>query len=342
MVSYRDSLVGDILGAYEQAFRFDIVAKDEASDIESEAPLEGMVEVLLSKEMKERIRALWSKALIVKVYGRTVGYNYLTFKINALWNPMARMTCVDLGKDFFLIKFNVEEDYDKVLRGGPWFISGHFLAIKPWEPYFKAYFKASEAKFSLVAVGRLGHIQENSCYQVKSPEMVFVGEEACTPMPKKNQEEEKIEANYGAWMLVTRRKNLVRNGLVGPKPQEKGQTSSREHHLEGELRVDHTEKIVEGESNTLSRIDGNTKAGLNTDLAFLSNGMEGIEMTKQYHKKGEESHKFQGSSHLAYGEFPNYEAVPNTHPIQEVRPSGNMLGGYFRDPEVRLCGNWNG
>ncbi|KAK7833039.1 beta-fructofuranosidase [Quercus suber] len=36
---------------------------------------------------------------------------------------------------------------------------------------------------------------------------------------------------------------------------------------------------------------------------------------------GEESHKFQGSSHLAYGEFPNYEAVPNTHPIQEVRPS---------------------
>lgn len=36
----------------------------------------------------------------------------------------------------------------KVLCGGPWFISEHFLAIKPWEPYFKA----SEASFSLVAV----------------------------------------------------------------------------------------------------------------------------------------------------------------------------------------------
>ena len=107
-----------------------------------------MVEVTLSKETKERIKAPWSKALIVKVYGRTVGYNYLTFKINALWNPTVRMTCVNLGKDFFLIKFSAEEDYDKVLHGGPWFIGGHFLAIKPCEPYFKA----SEAKFSSVAV----------------------------------------------------------------------------------------------------------------------------------------------------------------------------------------------
>ena len=68
--------------------------------------------------------------------------------------------------------------------------------------------------------------------------------------------------------------------MVGPKPQGKGQTSSREHHLEGELHVEHTEKIVEGESNTLSRTNGNTKADLNTDLASSSNGIEGIEMTK--------------------------------------------------------------
>ena len=65
--------------------------------------------------------------------------------------------------------------------------------------------------------GRLGHRQENCCYQVKTPETTTVGEEACTSMPKKNQVEEKIEANYGAWMLVIRRKNLVRNGRnIGP------------------------------------------------------------------------------------------------------------------------------
>nr|XP_023914204.1 uncharacterized protein LOC112025751 [Quercus suber] len=98
-----------------------------------------MVEAPLSKETKARKRAPWSKALIAKVYDRTV---------NTLWSPRAKMDCVDLGKDFFLIKFNDNEDCDKVLRGGPWFIGEHFLAIKPWEPYFKAL----EALFTSILV----------------------------------------------------------------------------------------------------------------------------------------------------------------------------------------------
>ena len=108
--------------------------------------IKGIVEVKLSKETFPQIRAPWSKALIVKVYGRTV--NYLTFKINVLWKPMAKLDCVNLGKDFFFIRFSSNEDYDKVLKGGPWFVGEHFLAIKQWEPYFKA----SEAKLSSVAM----------------------------------------------------------------------------------------------------------------------------------------------------------------------------------------------
>ena len=118
---------------------------EEDSDDELEDLVEGMVDVRLSKETKSHIRAPWAKALIVKVYGRTVGYNYLTFKLNTLWKPIAKMDCVDLGKDYFLIKFSENSDYDKVR---PWFTGEHFLAIKPWEPYFKA----SEASFLAVAV----------------------------------------------------------------------------------------------------------------------------------------------------------------------------------------------
>ncbi|XP_050277862.1 uncharacterized protein LOC126719336 [Quercus robur] len=149
IISYKDSLVGDIPGAYEQAFKFDKDWKEEyESDTELEPLLEGMVEVNLSKETKAHIRAPWSKALIVKVYGRSIGFNYLTFKINALWKPKAKMDCVNLGRDFFLIRFSCIDDYDHVLREGPWFIGEHFLAIMPWEPYFKA----SKAKLSSVAI----------------------------------------------------------------------------------------------------------------------------------------------------------------------------------------------
>nr|POF14406.1 hypothetical protein CFP56_66316 [Quercus suber] len=68
LVSYKDSLVGDIHGAYEQAFKF---SKDWEEDYESETEMEplreGMAEVKLSKETKARIRAPWLRALIVKV-----------------------------------------------------------------------------------------------------------------------------------------------------------------------------------------------------------------------------------------------------------------------------------
>ncbi|XP_075633942.1 uncharacterized protein LOC142606488 [Castanea sativa] len=49
------------------------------------------------------------------------------------------MDCINLGNDYFLFKFYNSDDYDKVLKGGPWFVEKLFLAIKPWEPYFRAF-----------------------------------------------------------------------------------------------------------------------------------------------------------------------------------------------------------
>lgn len=71
------------------------------------------------------------------VYGRTVGFNYLNTKILALWKPIGRIDCINLEKDFFLIRFSIKEDHDMVLRKGPWFIGENFLFIRPWEPNFK-------------------------------------------------------------------------------------------------------------------------------------------------------------------------------------------------------------
>ena len=107
---------------------------------------EGMAEVKLSKETKSHIREPWSKALTVKVFGRTMSFSYLTFKVNSLWKLVARMDCVNLGNN--LISFSCNDNYDRVLKGGPWFVGEHFLAIRPWEPYFKA----PEARLSSVAL----------------------------------------------------------------------------------------------------------------------------------------------------------------------------------------------
>lgn len=87
-------------------------------------------------------------ALIVKVYGRTVGFNFLHSRIHSLWKLAGHLDCVDLGHDFFLIRFSVKEDFEAVLKKGPWFVGEHFLSIRPWDPNFKL----STANILLVAV----------------------------------------------------------------------------------------------------------------------------------------------------------------------------------------------
>lgn len=67
--SFRDKLIGDILGAYTQAFYFgDNMEDDEGSDEEVKNLREGLVVVKFSKDFKQQIRTPWTRALIVKVY----------------------------------------------------------------------------------------------------------------------------------------------------------------------------------------------------------------------------------------------------------------------------------
>ena len=91
--------------------------------MEAEATIEvireGFAVVNLSKETKQRIRANWTNALILKVYGRPVGFNYLHSRIHSLWKPTGRLDYVDLGCEFFLIHFSCREDHDMVLKKGP-------------------------------------------------------------------------------------------------------------------------------------------------------------------------------------------------------------------------------
>lgn len=58
-----------------------------------------------------------------------MGYNFLHAKLLSLWKPSRRLDMVDLGRDFFLLRFAVMDDLELVLRKGPWFIGENFLSI---------------------------------------------------------------------------------------------------------------------------------------------------------------------------------------------------------------------
>ena len=72
----------------------------------------------------------------MKVYGRSDGFKYLHNRLLSLWKPAGRLDYVDLGNGFFLTRFYLREDFETVLKRGPWFIGEFFLSIRPWEPNF--------------------------------------------------------------------------------------------------------------------------------------------------------------------------------------------------------------
>lgn len=136
--SFKERLIGDIPGAYTQAFSFrDTMEDDEESDEEVENLREGLVAVRFSRGLKKQIRTPWTRALIVKVYGRSVTLSFLHNRLLSMWKPAGRLDCVDLGHGFFLTRFYLRDDYEAKLKKGPWFIGEHFLSIRPWEPNFR-------------------------------------------------------------------------------------------------------------------------------------------------------------------------------------------------------------
>lgn len=70
-------------------------------ELDTSSLREGLAAMRLSDDLKQKIMSPWSRALIVKVYGRMVGFNFLQQKISTLRKPKGKLDSVDLSKDFF-------------------------------------------------------------------------------------------------------------------------------------------------------------------------------------------------------------------------------------------------
>ncbi|XP_016173927.1 uncharacterized protein LOC107616489 [Arachis ipaensis] len=92
-------------------------------------------EELTEKSMKS-LRNPWWECLIVKLLGRRISLAVLTRKLEALWSKMGSIDVINIGNDFFIVRFFLQEDLDFALTGGPWKIFYHYLSIRFWQPDF--------------------------------------------------------------------------------------------------------------------------------------------------------------------------------------------------------------
>lgn len=45
--------------------------------------------------------------------------------------------CLDLGLGYYVVKFELANDFMKVLTEGPWKIMDHYLSVQRWKPDFR-------------------------------------------------------------------------------------------------------------------------------------------------------------------------------------------------------------
>jgi hypothetical protein len=92
--------------------------------------------IKLSKREEARIQKPWRQGLIVKLFGRRIGYKALENRLKQMWVRKGVITIIDLGKDYFLVYFSNEEDYTRAQEDGPWLIYDHYLIVREWSPNF--------------------------------------------------------------------------------------------------------------------------------------------------------------------------------------------------------------
>ncbi|EOA14396.1 hypothetical protein CARUB_v10027591mg [Capsella rubella] len=94
----------------------------EFPDVEDGEPV-----FTVGQEVVEAMSGLWKQCMIVKVFGKNISIAAMSRKLNELWKPRGAMHVLDLPRQFFMVRFEIEEEYLEALTGGPWRVFGSYL-----------------------------------------------------------------------------------------------------------------------------------------------------------------------------------------------------------------------
>ncbi|KAL4273588.1 hypothetical protein GQ457_13G013000 [Hibiscus cannabinus] len=133
--SFRDKLLGRSGASTESTAIPDLDVEVREEDVRI-GEANGMPEIWFSNRVHDAIDAKLEKSMIIRLLDRAIGYRALRNRIMALWSPSGEINLIDLDNGYYLVRFAMEEDFNKVLKGGPWVIYGSYLTVQPWHQFF--------------------------------------------------------------------------------------------------------------------------------------------------------------------------------------------------------------
>lgn len=133
-VSFRDKVLGN-KQAPPVRERVDLLEKKLAR-IEFENGNRLLPKVFFHENMVKKLCSPWLDALVIKLLGKHLGYNIMKEKLKKLWRLNGGFDIMDVDNGFYMVKFDMAEDREKVVSRGPWMVFDHSLAITNWSPDF--------------------------------------------------------------------------------------------------------------------------------------------------------------------------------------------------------------
>lgn len=135
-VSFRDKVLGSKQPPSVRE-KMDLIACNMVR-VEHENGNRLLPNVHLDDRIFQELCNPWQDALVVKLLGKNIGYNIMKDRLKRIWHLSGGFDIMDIDNSFFMVKFDLPEDREKVISGGPWMIFDHYLAVANWNMDFVA------------------------------------------------------------------------------------------------------------------------------------------------------------------------------------------------------------
>ncbi|XP_021764243.1 uncharacterized protein LOC110728882 [Chenopodium quinoa] len=126
----------------EYSMDVEMISELEEMMVESQPIVQPHDEVcpnfLLTKEEKKRLRRPWQNTLIIKLFDKKLNYKVFIKRLRIKWSLKGDISLIDVGFDYYIVRFTNMEDHHHVLTQGPWIIGDSYLTIRKWIPNFVA------------------------------------------------------------------------------------------------------------------------------------------------------------------------------------------------------------
>lgn len=133
-VSFRDMVTG-MKEPLVSRPKVDLLKEKLASiKYEDDNPLKPMV--ILEDEVVDQLCAPWHDALVVKLLGKTLGFQTMRDRLARVWKLQSGFELMDIDHGYYMVKFDMEGDRTKVMEEGPWMVFDHYLTVQTWTPEF--------------------------------------------------------------------------------------------------------------------------------------------------------------------------------------------------------------